>query len=134
MMKKYFEAESRIVELEEIMRIHLCIDLEFKCNEYSFSSIFTDISSWWFYCPHTTFKNLSLLLYTKVVSNWFYDQMIYLKFWIHVWYFFTREVLIFLQVWCLENLKGKGALDMIAMIHWGNIHLVKTWKEIETLM
>lgn len=33
MMYKYFEAESRIVELEEIMRIHLCI--EFKCNKYS---------------------------------------------------------------------------------------------------
>lgn len=37
-----------------------------------------------------------------------------------------KQVLIFLQVWCLENLKVKGTLDMIAMIHWGNIHLVKS--------
>lgn len=76
------------------------------------------------------------IVYIKVVSNWFYDQMIYLNFWKHDLYDISllKKSLKFLQVWYLENLKGKETLDMIAMIHWGNIHLVKTWKEIETLM
>lgn len=117
MMIKYVEAESRSVELEEIMRIHLCIDLEFKWNEYSCqffyrrcenSPILTDLSSWRFYCPHTTFKNLSLLLYTKVVSNWFYDQMIYLTFWIHVWYFFTKRSLNIFASLMLRKSKSEG--------------------------
>lgn len=135
MMIKYVEAESRSVELEEIMRIHLCIDLEFKCNEYSCQFFIDAVKIHQYLLIYHRDGFIAHIQRSRIFLCYCIPKLFQIGFMIkwftlHFGYMYDisllKEVLIFLQVWCLENLKVKGTLDMIAMTHWGNIHLVKS--------